>query len=92
MNADFKAIFLETNQLTATFHDSDQLTAEFGEMYRSGDYEYYEGEYVVTPQAWEETVLETEGLVLTDDVTVLRIPYFETSNLGGGKTAIIGGQ
>lgn len=92
MKADFKAVFLESNQLTACFSTDDGFTADFGEIYRSGDYDYYAGEYVVTPQAWEETVLETEGLVLTDDVTVLRIPYFETSNLGGGKTAIIGGQ
>lgn len=91
MNADFKAVFLESNQLTATFHDSDQLIAEFGEMYRSGEYEYYDGEYVVTPQAWEQTVLSTHNLVLRDDVTVLEIPYFETSNVSGGKTAIIGG-
>lgn len=91
MNADFKATFLESNQLVAKFTESDDFNALFGEVYRTGDYDYYDGEYVVTPQAWEQTVLATQNLVLRDDVTVLEIPYYETSNLGGGKTAIIGG-
>lgn len=46
-------------------------------------YDTYKGEYVVTPLAFEETILETTDKVMKDDVTVLEIPYFETSNLKG---------
>ncbi len=49
----------------------------------------YAGPYEVTPKAWEEQVLETDGLLMTDDVTVFRVPYYETINLFDGKTAYI---
>ena len=49
----------------------------------------YTGEYVVTPKAFEKTVLETANKTMLDDVTVKRIPYHETSNLGGGMTVVI---
>ena len=51
--------------------------------------ELYGGPYEVTPKAWEEQVLETEGKLMADDVTVFRVPYYETSNLFDGKTAYI---
>lgn len=52
----------------------------------------YTGDYVVTPLAWEETVLPTYGKLMTDDVTVLEIPYYRTSNPQGGDTIFIGYQ
>ena len=51
--------------------------------------ELYGGPYEVTPKAWEEQVLETEGKLMADDVTVFKVPYYETSNLFDGKTAYI---
>lgn len=51
--------------------------------------ELYGGLYEVTPKAWEEQVLETEGKLMADDVTVFRVPYYETINLFDGKTAYI---
>lgn len=51
--------------------------------------ELYDGPYEVTPKAWEEQVLETEGKLMADDVTVFRVPYYETINLFDGKTAYI---
>ena len=51
--------------------------------------ELYGGPYEVTPKAWEEQVLQTEGKLMADDVTVFRVPYYETSNLFDGKTAYI---
>lgn len=51
--------------------------------------ELYGGPYEVTPKAWEEQVLETEGKLMSDDVTVFRVPYYETINLFDGKTAYI---
>lgn len=50
----------------------------------------YEGEYVITPKPFTEQVLETKNKSMTDDVTVLEIPYSEVVNPQGGKTANIG--
>lgn len=51
--------------------------------------ETYDGSYEVTPKAWEEQTLETAHKLMTDDLTVFRVPYYETSNLFDGKTAYI---
>lgn len=59
-----------------------------GGVHESAD--YYDGEYVVTPLAWEQTVLNTDGLLMRDDVTVLEIPYYRSSNPHGGDTIFIG--
>ena len=50
--------------------------------------EPYTGDYTVTPQAHEDVVLETNGKRMTDDVTVFRVPYFETSNIYGNTVYI----
>ncbi len=43
----------------------------------------YEGEYTVTPKVQQSTVLPTTGKTLADDVTVLEIPYYETTGEHG---------
>ena len=50
----------------------------------------YDGDYVVVPMAWEQQSLPTSMKLLTQDVTVLEIPYYETTNLSGGYTVNIG--
>lgn len=50
----------------------------------------YRGEYTVKPLPFEQTVLDTDGKLMRDDVTVLEIPFYQTSNPSGGYTAIIG--
>ena len=52
----------------------------------------YKGEYTVLPQAAEDKVLSTKGTKLTKDITVKKIPYYETSNESGGNTVYIAGQ
>lgn len=49
----------------------------------------YEGPYEVTPRAHNEVVLDTMNKTMEADVTVRRVPYYETSNLFDGKTAYI---
>lgn len=49
----------------------------------------YSGPYEVTPHSYEQT-LETAQQLMTDNVTVHEIPYWETSNLSDGLTAYIG--
>ena len=56
---------------------------------RSAD--IYDGEYIVTPKPFIEQTLETRDKMMINDVTVLEIPYFETSNISG-ITVYIGGE
>lgn len=55
----------------------------------SGRFPYYEGPYEVDPRKVEQT-LETENKSMRDDVVIHPIFYAETSNVGGGLTAVIG--
>lgn len=48
----------------------------------------YTGDYIVTPKAHAQTVLPTKRKLMTDDITVLEIPYWETTN-PNGKTVYI---
>lgn len=56
----------------------------------SKEKETYEGDYIITPKVVNQS-LETKNKLMKNDVTVLAIPYFETSNLTG-KTVYIGGE
>ena len=51
--------------------------------------EKYTGSYTVKPLVSEQT-LATKDKVMTDDITVLKIPYSEVSNNEGGCTVTIG--
>ena len=52
--------------------------------------EPYEGTYDVTPKANSAQKLPTSGKLLTDDITVRKIPYYEVGNSSGGTTIYIG--
>ena len=59
---------------------------------KSAPVDPYEGPYIVTPSAHNNITLATKERYMEDDVTVLKIPYYETSNLSDGYTAYIGGE
>lgn len=50
----------------------------------------YDGQYEVTPNTLEETVLDTANTFLESNVTVRKIPYYEVSNNAEGTTVYIG--
>lgn len=50
----------------------------------------YKGDYEVIPKV-NKQVLETKNKTMTDDVTVLEIPFSSVDNLSGGQTITIGG-
>ena len=50
----------------------------------------YEGPYQVRPDPHDAIILPTARKLMLDDVTVEKIPYYTTTNLAGGYTAIIG--
>lgn len=52
------------------------------------DYPVYRGAYTVTPKEDAQT-LATKNTIMTDNVTVKAIPYYETSN-ADGETVYIG--
>lgn len=49
----------------------------------SGGGEPYDGDYTIIPKAEVQTVLPTQGKIMQRDVTVAKIPYYETSNPTG---------
>lgn len=49
---------------------------------------YYNGDYIVTPKAYDETVLPTAQKSMKEDVKVLVIPTESVSNLYGTTFAI----
>ena len=53
--------------------------------------ESYEGDYVVIPKADAATVLPTKDKTMQDDVTVQKIPYYETANPTGDTVYIASG-
>lgn len=55
-------------------------------------YEDYKGPYVAVSMPNESQLLETKDKHMTDNVLVLPIPYYETSNPKGGLTVCIGGD
>lgn len=69
-------------KLTGALSEAQEITATMG-VPIFADYPVYDGDYTVTPKADEATVLETQGKVMADDVTVIRIPYYETTNETG---------
>lgn len=54
--------------------------------------EPYEGPYAVASFAHEIQLYNTENKVMTENLIVLPIPYYETSNPEGGLTVYIGGD
>ena len=51
----------------------------------------YQGEYTVIPKPFKNEVLQTNGFKMKNDLTVLKIPYYQTSN-ETGYTVYIGGE
>ena len=76
-----------------TVDDSGGIEADLGTVISitQVEGEPYEGEYTITPLARLDQVLPTGGKTLDLDMTVLKIPYFETSNIQG-DTVYIGSE
>lgn len=67
------------------------FTSSFGQVQPVTEYiggEKYEGDYTVTP-AMKAQTLPTMNKVLTENVIISPIPFYEVSNPGGGKTVYI---
>lgn len=81
--------FEESQAFDICFRDEEDFTVCFGEVtVIEHGYDPYQGPYEVTPKAWEEQVLQTNGKDMRDDVTVYEVPYDEVSNQYGTTVTI----
>lgn len=69
-------------------NDSESLCGELSYGINADD---YSGSYTVIPSLYDDIVLETSNKRMVDDVTVKKVPSYETSNEFGGTTFYIGG-
>lgn len=58
----------------------------------SPEIERYNGDYEVIPNAFNAQTLPTANKLLTQDVVVKKVPYYETSNIQKGITVYIAGE
>lgn len=47
------------------------------------DYKRYDGEYDITPKAYQDQILETADKLMINNVIVHKVPYIETHNESG---------
>lgn len=71
-------------------HVSEGLSGTLTIPARLDSYPEYDGAVEITPDAHEDIVLNTADTTLKSDITVFKIPTYETSN-EFGMTFIIGG-
>lgn len=84
----FETKFSYTSEKFDTWFEAvnKSFSTEFGNFVNIGQgFPKYVGEYTVTPSR-EIKVLETANKVLTENVTIVAIPYSQVSNVSGGKT------
>ena len=74
-------------KINGNLSEMDTITGDL--TIAQNEMDEYEGDVQITPKI-NETTLETRGKYLSQDVVVLPIPYYETSN-ESGYTVIIGG-
>jgi len=75
---------------TVTEEDNGKVLTVADGTWVASELPKYEGEYSITPQVNEQTLL-TAQKYMDADVKIEKIPYSEVSNNSGGKTATIGG-
>ena len=72
-----------------TEEDDGKILMVKGGAWTPGELPKYDGAYEVTPLADEATTLLTKEKYLDSNVTVNKVPYYETSNNEGGETVYI---
>ena len=77
--------------LTGTLNAHNTLTGRL-DTYIPKTGQQYKGLYEIKPLADYDVILKTKNKILEKDITVLKIPYYETSNTFDGLTVVIGGE
>ena len=66
------------------------VDVDIGASHSGVEYPTYHGPTVIKPEAYDMQLLETENTTVKENIIVLPIPYFETTNPQGGSTIYIG--
>lgn len=80
----------QNNTITGKMSSIGQLVGEISIFSGESTKEKYEGDYTIAPSTEEDIVLVTKDKLMTDDLTLKKIPFHETSNDSGGITVYIG--
>ena len=75
-----------------TLSGSGSFQGELGVFLTSGPRKNYMGETVVIPKAGADVVLLTKDTYVPDDITVRKVPSYQTENASGGKTVYIASE
>ena len=78
-----------TNVLNGSCTLTNTLDGSAMSVLEIDHFNYYTGAYTVVPKAHEAITLPTHGLMMSDDVAVQKVPYYETSNIFDGLTVYI---
>lgn len=73
-----------------THGQKKQVEIEIGPPHSGVAYPVYNGPISVIPEAYDMQILQTEKKSVMENIVVLPIPYFQTSNPQGGNTVYIG--
>ena len=88
--------YLDENPIDAlppvTEADDGKVLTVAGGKWETKTLPLYNGAYSVTPSAAGAQTMRTAGKLMDADITVQKIPYFETSNTSDGVTVIIGSE
>ena len=90
--ARFNVKFEKQDYFNVDFKSNKQFSMKFGEVIEVPAEiisDTYEGITNVTPKPYEAQILQTKDKRVLEDITVEKIPYFETSN-DTGTTVFIG--
>lgn len=60
-----------------------------GDISISNNIPEYIGDHIITPSSKSDIVLNTKDKKLNENITVIKIPYYQTSNTDGGETVYI---
>lgn len=88
--------YLDNNPVEAlppvTAQDDGKVLMVSGGAWVAGELPAWDGAYEVTPKPDTAQTLKTAHKYMTADVTVAKIPYYETSNAANGETVFIGSE
>lgn len=91
-NTEINVEIAENPVIDVTIIEDGHVNIDVSSIYgTAGGHQYYRGQYVVEPD-WDQQVLETKNLLMSDDVTVEGIYVAKVDNSAGGKTVYIGGE
>ena len=68
----------------------ERVDVDVGAPHSGVEYPVYHGPTVIKPEAYDMQILETEYTTVKENIIVLPIPYYETTNPQGGTTIYIG--